>query len=570
MENPLESKPWLKSYRLGPYKLKETLEPYPRRPLFSILDDSADRFPNAPASDFFGRRISYRDLREKTDRLAAALAALGIGKGDKVATILPTCPQYLIGTFAILKAGATHVPCSLLHREPELVYEIGQSGAKAVICLDQTLPRLQGARAQTSLQHIIATSIFDFAPPGSGPSPDAAAAPEEGVLRLTGLIDAHPPEPPPIEIDPLTDLAYLAFTGGSTGYPKGVMLTHYNRLCNVHQGIPWMLESLYNSIRGKASVLASVPFFHSYGDSVALTAIYMGLRLIMVPDPRELDTTLRLLVENRPFLTALVPTQMMQLAEKDLPRLPVQIMSGSAHLPPEVREKISAKIKMPVSEGFGLTETSPITHLDLSGFSKMTGFAAKQKFSIGVPVPDTEIKLVDEETGRLCGPGEPGHMHIRGPQVMLGYWPEPGNGLEDGWLPTGDIARMDEDGYFYIVDRVKNMANVSGYKVYTSTVDEVLFRHPAVTMAAAIGVPDPARPGSERIKAFVVLNEESRGSVTAEEIIEFCRDKMASYAVPRWVEFRDELPFTVTEKIFKRQLRDEEIAKMKEQGLLPD
>jgi len=241
--------------------------------------------------------------------------------------------------------------------------------------------------------------------------------------------------------------------------------------------------------------------------------------------------------------------------------LPIQIVSGASHLPVEVREGISEKIKMPISEGYGLTETSPTTHLDLTGFSKITGFAAKQKYSIGLPVPDTDIKLVDEETGELSPPGEPGHMYIKGPQVMKGYWPNPGDGLIDGWLPTGDIVRMDEDGYFYIVDRIKDMANVSGFKVYTSSIDDILHQHPAVSMAAAIGVPDPEREGSERIKAFVVLREEYIGKVNEEELIQFCRDKCASYAVPRQVEFRDSLPFTVTEKIFKRQLREEEIQK---------
>ena len=248
--------------------------------------------------------------------------------------------------------------------------------------------------------------------------------------------------------------------------------------------------------------------------------------------------------------------------------MPIQIISGASHLPQEVRESISEKIKMPVSEGYGLTETSPMTHLDLTGFSKITGFAARQKYSIGLPVPDTDVKLVDEATGGESPPGEAGHMHIRGSQVMKGYWPEPGSGLEDGWLPTGDIARMDEDGYFYIVDRIKDMANVSGYKVYTSTVDDVLHRHPAVSIAVAVGVPDPEREGSERIKAFVVLKEDCRGKVSAEEIIGFCREHCSSYAVPKFVEFRESLPFTVTEKIFKRELRETEIRKMREQGLI--
>ena len=551
-----EKRPWLKSYKLGPYKLKPSLEPYPELPLFSMLDQSAERYPRSTAIDYFGLRMSYSDLKQYADSLANALAGFGVKKGDKVATILPTCPQYIIANYAILKAGAVHVPCSILHKERELEYELGESGTETVICLEEQLDKVQAVKPKTKLKQIIVTSLADYTPAEQ----EEQSAPE-GTHRFRKLIDTHEPKPPSVEINPREDLAYLAFTGGATGVPKGVMLTHFNRYANILQAMPWAMSSLEKSIRGKASVLIGVPLFHSYGDATALFGIYWGMRLILVQDPRDIDCIARLLVENRPFMTALVPTQLMKLKEKDLPRMPIQIVSGASHLPLEVRESIAEKIKMPVSEGYGLTETSPLTHLDLTGFSKITGFAAKQKYSIGLPVPDTDVKLIDEETGKESPPGEPGHMYIKGPQVMKGYWPDEGNGLIDGWLPTGDIARMDEDGYFYIVDRIKDMANISGFKVYTSTIDDILHQHPAVVMAAAIGVPDPEREGSERIKAFIVLKEEYRGKVTADEIIEFCRDKCASYAVPRFVEFRDSLPFTVTEKIFKKQLREEEAGK---------
>jgi long-chain acyl-CoA synthetase len=554
-----QKRPWVKSYRLGPYKLAHSLEPYPEEPLFSFLDQSAEKYPGATAIDYFGQRISYRELKQYADSLSAALAAFGVKKGDKVATILPTCPQYIIANFAILKTGAIHVPCSILHKERELEFEIGESGAETVICLEEQLERILSVKSNTRLKQVIVTAITDYTPAEL----QKQEAPDS-TYRFKTLIDTHEPNPPQVEINPREDLAYLAFTGGATGVPKGVMLTHYNRYANTLQAMPWAMASLEKSIRGKASICIAVPLFHSYGDSSALFGIYWGLRLILVQDPRDTDYIMKMLVENRPFMAALVPTQLMKLRDKDLPRMPIQIVSGASHLPIEVREGISEKIKMPISEGYGLTETSPTTHLDLTGFSKITGFAAKQKYSIGLPVPDTDIKLVDEETGELSPPGEPGHMYIKGPQVMIGYWPDAGNGLVDGWLPTGDIVRMDEDGYFYIVDRIKDMANVSGFKVYTSTVDDVLHQHPAVSMAAAIGVPDPEREGSERIKAFIVLREEERGNVTEAEIIEFCRDKCTSYAVPRQIEFRDNLPFTVTEKIFKRQLREEEIRKMQQ------
>jgi long-chain acyl-CoA synthetase len=552
-----EKRPWVKSYRLGPYKLAHSLEPYPEEPLFSMLDQSAERYPRSTAIDYFGLRISYSELKNYADCLAGALSAFGVKKGDKVATILPTCPQYIISNFAILKTGAIHVPCSILHQERELEFEIGESGAETVICLEEQLEKILAVKAKTKLKQVIVTSLPDYTPQEA----EQKDMPE-GIYRFRTLIDSHEPLSLPVDINPREDLAYLAFTGGATGVPKGVMLTHFNRYANVLQAMPWAMASLEKSIRGKASLCIAVPLFHSYGDATALFGIYWALRMILVQDPRDTDYIVRMLVENRPFMSALVPTQLMKLREKELPRMPIQIVSGASHLPIDVRESITEKIKMPVSEGYGLTETSPLTHLDLTGFSKITGFAAKQKYSIGLPIPDTDIKLINEESGEESPPGEPGHMYIKGPQVMKGYWPDEGSGLVDGWLPTGDIARADDDGYFYIVDRIKDMANISGYKVYTSTIDDILHQHPAVAMAAAIGIPDPEREGSERIKAFIVLKEEYRDKVTPEEIIEFCRDKCASYAVPRTIEFRDQLPFTVTEKIFKKQLREEEIEKM--------
>lgn len=551
-----EKRPWLKSYKLGPFKLEESLEPYPEEPLFSFLDQSAERNPRSTAIDYFGLRISYSELKSYADSLANALVGLGVKKGDKVATILPTCPQHVISGFGIIKTGAAHVPCSVLHREAELEYEIGESGTETVICLEEQLHRIKKVQPKTKLKNIIVTSIREYTPEEQ----ERKDLPE-GTYGFRALIETHDPVPPVVEINPKEDLAYLAFTGGATGVPKGVMLTHYNRYVNTLQGMPWAMAKLEKSIRGKASTCITVPLFHSYGDACVMFSIYWGLRMILIQDPRDTEFIFKTLVENRPFLAAVVPTQLMKLRDMDLPRMPIQIMSGASHLPLEVRESISEKIKMPVSEGYGLTESGPMTHMDLTGFSKMTGFAAKQKYSIGIPIPDTDVKLVDEETGNNSPPGEPGHMYIKGPQIMKGYWPEAGSGLVDGWLPTGDVARMDEDGYFYLVDRIKDMANISGYKVYTSTIDDILHQHPAVMMAAAIGVPDPERPGSERIKAFVVIKEEFRGKVTEEELLELCREKCASYAVPRQIEFRDSLPLTVTEKIFKRLLREEEISK---------
>jgi len=242
-------------------------------------------------------------------------------------------------------------------------------------------------------------------------------------------------------------------------------------------------------------------------------------------------------------------------------------MAAAAPLPLEISEAIQKEIGTPVSEGYGLTETAGVTHFNISAFSKVTGFMPKAKTGMGVPAPDTECRLVDPETGEDVPVGEPGVVLVRGPQIMKGYWPDPGSGLtDDGWLNTGDIAHMDEDGYFHMSDRIKDMVNVSGMKVYTTTVDEVLYKYPGVEMAAAIGVPDPENPGSERVMAFVQLRTDHKGEVTTDEIRNFCREHLAPYAVPRFIEFRDTLPMTVTEKLFKKALRDEIVDRLAKTG----
>ncbi|HUV53109.1 MAG TPA: AMP-binding protein [Dehalococcoidia bacterium] len=554
-------KPWLKSYKLGPYQLKKTLEPYPRTPMHKFLDDSAEAYPGQIAVEYLGNRIKYHELKDYVNRFANALSSLGVKKGDKVATVLPNCPQYIITDFAVSKTGAALVPCSTLHKIRDLEYEIGESGTETVVCSDEAFGLVNSIKDKTKLKNIIVTSPLDY----SAQQPEVRQVP--GAHQFKQLIAEHEPNPPHVEIDPMEDLAYLAFTGGATGIPKGVMITHYNRACNVRQAM-WLLEPLWPGMKGKAATEMLIPLFHSYGHLGMQVSIALGMRILLVSDPRDIDQAVNLLKENRPMIVYVVPTHLMKIAERKVGRLPVMFLSGAAPLPEEVYQAIKRDIMMPVSEGYGLTECGPLTHANLSTFSKITGFMAKEKLGIGLPVPDTESKIIDLVTGDELGAGESGEILIRGPQTMKGYWPKPGSGLDDGWLHTGDIGRMDENGYFVLEDRIKDMANISGLKVYTTEVDEVLFKYPGVAMAAAVGVPDPERPGSERIKAFIKPREEYRGKLNAEEIIAYCREKLPSTAVPKYIEFRDELPLTVTEKIFKRALREEEIKKMKEQGIL--
>jgi len=560
----IAEKPWLKGYRLGPYKLPQTKEPYPKVTVHSFLDSAAAEFPDSAACSYLGNEITYKELKLLADSLAAALADLGVRKGDKVATILPNCPQFVISDFGILKAGATHVPCSVMHKVADLIYEIGDSEAETVICSDGSLELVDSIKDKTKIKRIIVTSLMDY----SLEEPELKQIP--GTYQLRDLIANHEPRPPEVEINPMEDLAILVFTGGATGLPKGVMLTHYNRVAAVTQ-VAWSYEPLKVGIRGKTSILMPIPLFHQYGHCIMHFAVYWGLRMYFLLDPRDTDTFVKMLTEHRPFMCACVPTQYNRLILKGLGRITTTFISTTSALAPEVAQKFRQQTGVPITEAYGLTETAGGTHINLSSFSKITGFTASEKFgSIGVPMPDTEVKIIDLETGEEAAAGKEGELYVRGPQVMKGYWPEPGKGLVDGWLPTGDVVKMDNEGYFYITDRVKDMANISGLKVYTRLVDDVLYEHPAVADAVAIGIPDVERPGSERIKAFIRLKEEQEGKVTDDDIISHCKEKLPPYAVPKFVEFRKELPLTVTLKLFKRQLREEEVAKMKKAGLLKD
>lgn len=552
--DPYFDKLWMKSYKLGPFKLAETMKPYPEVPLFRFFDDTVLRYSKRSACIYLGRKITWGELKGYVDRLATALSDIGVRKGDRVATILPTSPQFIISDYAVQKTGGVHVPCSLLHKERELIYEIGESGAETIICLDTSLDLVAAIKGKTELKRVIITSLRDF----SLEEPELKDIPE--TLHLRHVMAKYKPDPPQVKIDPHDDLAVLVFTGGSTGTPKGVMLSHYNLTTNTLQSLPWVLGPLEEGIKGKSSLLITLPTFHIYGHWCVRAAVYWGLQMLLNPEPRDYDTIIGFLKRYRPFMASFVPTQYMKLVERKIGRTNTSFTSGAAPLPAEVAKAFRKETGMPITEAYGLTETSPVTHFNLSSFAKITGFMPFEKSeSIGVPIVDTETKIVDPEKGAEVPIGEVGELHIRGPQVMKGYWPKPGSGLRDGWLATGDLCKADKDGYFFLVDRDKDMINVSGYKVYSTTVDSVLFEHPAVAQAVTVGLPDPERPGSERVKAFVVLKKTHEGEVTDQEIIGFCKQKLSDYAVPKSVEFRESLPMTVTEKLFKKQLRDEEL-----------
>jgi long-chain acyl-CoA synthetase len=546
--------PWLESYNLGPYKLKKSLKPYPRVPVFKALDDAAENYSGQSAIFFEGQEIKYRQLKTLVDRFASGLTNLGIKKGDRVCIFLPNSIEFILSDWGVLKTGAVVVPTSILRTDEGLRHELRSSNSHVMLCSELQLERILGLRDQTDLEHIILTSQDGYR------KPLRHVSLPKGVHAFTDILEKGNGNPPQVEIDPEHDLCELAFTGGATGLPKGVMITHANRYSCIMQGFPWLMEPILRGFAGKASVLIAVPLFHAYGHYVYQSAAYLGLRSILLPDPRDIDRMAATIRKFRPFLITGVPTQFMRIAQEPLPRLNSLFMSGSAPLPIEVSKAVKEMTGVPISEGYGLTETSTVASMNVSAFSKITGFMKEEKFGIGIPTPDTECKLVDSETGKEVPLGEPGEILLRGPQIMKGYWPDAGSGLtETGWLHTGDIAIMAKDGYMQLVDRIKDMVNVSGMKVYTTEVDEVLFTHPAVLMAAAIGIPDPEIPGSERVMAVIQLKEEYRNKVSEAEMIAYCKDNLAPYAVPKTVQFRDELPLTVTEKVFKKALRDEVI-----------
>jgi long-chain acyl-CoA synthetase len=553
-------RPWLKSYKLGPYRLAQSLAPYSYKPLSEILDKVAQEHPNQTAILYQGRELKYHQLKRRVDNLANGFVNLGLEKGGRVCIFLPNCPEYIIAYWAVVKAGGVVVPTSILRTDEGLLHEVSNSGSRLMVCKAAHLDRALALRSHTDLQTIVITSNEGY------DVKQCENSLPKGVYDISGLILSGDSPAPRVEIDPSRDLCELAFTGGATGVPKGVMLSHANRYASTIQTLPWFLKPLLGGIKGKTSVLVSIPLFHAYGNFVQVSAINLGLRLLILPDARDTDAMLKSILDHRPFLIPGVPTQFMRLADAGLARSNSMLFSGSAPLPGEVARDIERKTGMPISEGYGLTETASVAHINLTAFSRITGFMSKMKPGIGVPLPDVDCRLVDPESGEDVDFGKPGEVVLRGPQVMLGYWPDIGSGLtSDGWLHTGDVAVMDESGYFQIVDRLKDMVNVSGLKVYTTEVDEVLFRHPAIAVAAAFGIPDLENPGSERVMAVVALKDSYHETVTEQEIRDFCRQYLPPYAVPKIIEIRDALPLTVSEKVFKNALREQAIARINSQ-----
>jgi len=550
-------KPWTRSYEQG---VMETIQ-YENTLIPEYLELSAKEFPENTALIFQGYKVSYSKLNDMVGRFAAVLTGFGIKKGDSVAILLPNVIPCVVAYYAILRIGAIAVMNNPLYSDRELEHQFNDSKSTLLITLDLLADRMVKLREKTGVRTIIYTSIGDYLPfPKSLLFPLVAkkrklaadVKPAQDLYRYKDLLEktAALTSKANISID---DVAMYQYTGGTTGVSKGVMLTHRNLSHQIQQIKAWFPTFK----KGEEMMLGALPFFHVFGLSVSMNfAIAMGWGNILVPKPQP-EPLLETISKFRPTFAPLVPTMYIgmlnhpDMAKSDLTSI-TGCFSGSAPLPLEVITEFQKRTGSIIVEGFGLTESTPVTHVNPFNGNRKQG-------SIGLPISDTECRIVDMDDGTTDLPlGEAGELLIRGPQVMKGYLgrdDETAKTLtEDGWLHTGDVAKVDEDGYFYIVDRMKDMILSSGYNVYPRDIDEVLYEHPKVVEACCIGIPHPKR--GEAVKAFVVLKEDETS--TQEEIIEFCAGKLAAYKLPIAVEFRQDLPKSTVGKILRKDLKAEE------------
>jgi long-chain acyl-CoA synthetase len=568
-KNVYQLKPWTKFYE---DHVPESME-YPETTLPDMLFETARRLATKDAIIFKDRRISYREYDQEVDRLAAGLQNLGVKKGDRVAIHLPNCPQFLFAYFAILRIGAIVVPCNPTYTAREMTHQLNDSGSRLIITLSALYPLIKEIRSSTPLEQVIVAQIKSYLPrltkvmfslfKEKKGGHRVSIQGDQNSYWLKDVLKDAPTEQEKVEISG-EDMAVLMYTGGTTGLSKGARLTHMNVLVNAWQGKTWI-----NALDSGEIVIATLPLFHSYGMTTCLNAaLTTGGTIILIPNPRDIDDIIKTIHKYRPTYYPGVPAfyvsvnNYADIGKYDLSSIRV-CSSGAAPLPPEVQQQFQEITGTRVAEGFGLSEASPITHAN-------PAFGDNRIGTVGIPWPDTEVKIVDADTGEnIVGIGVEGELCIRGPQVMQGYWNMPtetANTLrsdpEGGgpWLYTGDIAVMDEDGYFRIVDRKKDMIlGAGGLNIYPREIEDVLYEHPGVLEAAAAGVPVPGK--GERVKAYVVLKPQA--AVTEEDILAFCREKLAPYKVPKFVEFRESLPKTMVGKVLRRELVAEEKTRLK-------
>jgi long-chain acyl-CoA synthetase len=548
-------RPWLKHIAEGnPQEID-----IPDMTLYDMLHQSVEMYADHTAITFLDKTLTYRQLHQYVLKAAASFHhELGIKKGDRVALMLPNCPQYVISYFAVTYLGGIVVQTNPLYTEQELQHQLTDSGTKMIICVDLVYPKVQNVLTQTPLEKIIVTSIKDFLPfPKNILYPFVQKLPkveyQKETISWKGLLKGSNSTPKQASIDPKEDVAVLQYTGGTTGRSKGAMLTHYNLVANTLQSVA---TSQKQTDYGAERVLTISPLFHVYGMTSGMNiTLHIGGNLILLPR-FDVDEMIKTINKTKPTAFPGVPT--MYIALMNHPKAKEVDMSsfktctsGSAPLPVEILEGFNRSTGASIGEGYGLSEASPVTHRNPIGGLQKPG-------SIGIPIPNTDAKVVGLDTDdEEVATGEVGELIIKGPQIMKGYWnmPEETNRtIRDGWLYTGDLAKVDEHGFFYIVGRKKELIIASGYKVYPVEVEEVIYTHPHVMEAAIIGVPDAYR--GETVKAVIALKEGT--ALTEEELIAYCKERLAAYKVPKIVEFRSELPKTVIGKILKRKLKEED------------
>jgi long-chain acyl-CoA synthetase len=548
------AKPWLAHYDPG---IPEHIS-YPEVPLWRLLEQSAQKYPNNVALEFMGYSLKYEQLWDSVRRFGQALRSLGVREGERVAIMLPNCPQFVIAFYGTLTAGGICVNVNPLYTPRELRHQLSDSGAETLVLLDMLWPRYAEVAADVGVKRVITTGIQDYLPfPKNLLFPIKARRekrwvnlpPDPRRHSLKTLLKNHPPLENPHHSRP-DDVALLQYTGGTTGLAKGAMLSHRNLVANTYQAISWYPAK---ELEGKGVMLGAIPFFHVYGMTVAMNyGIAEAYKIVLLPRP-EVKACVEAIEKHGVTHFPGVPT--LYVGFNNFPGIErrkvgtVKVcISGSAALPVEVARRFEELTGGKLVEGYGLTEASPCTHCNpVMGKRKMG--------SIGLPMSGVEAKIVGPDLQEVP-PGEIGELAVRGPNVMLGYWNRPeetAKSLVIDWLLTGDIARMDEEGYFYIVDRKKDMIIAGGYNVYPREVEEVLYAHPAVQEAAVIGVPDAYR--GETVAAYVVLKPGQ--SVTQEELDRHCRANLAAYKVPRIYEFRESLPKSMVGKVLKRELREQ-------------
>ncbi len=553
-------RPWLEFYDDG---VPHTLE-YPSITVPEYLRQSAQRYPSQVATMFLGSRLTYRQLKAQVDHMAGQLHTMGVRKGDRVAIMLPNCPQTVIAYYATLSLGAVTVLTNPLYVERELEHQWAESGVETVFVLDLLWPRVEGLRRKLPLKRVIVTGLQDYLPfPKNVLFPFRAHSQGkwvkipygDGVFRFKRLVRSGP-TPPPVDLSP-GDLACLQYTGGTTGLPKGAMLTHRNLVASVTQIRAFLLQG-HGDAQDRA--IAILPLFHVYGmNGVMNLGVHLAATLILLP-LLDIKSLVDAIGTQRPTFFLGVPALYIAvnsypgIDQMDLTSIKM-CFSGGAPLPVDVIESFEDRTGARIAEAYGMTEASSVTHVNPRRGLRKFG-------SVGLPIVGTDSKIVDVETGiQELPPGEAGELLVKGPQVMAGYWNQPDETnlvLKDGWLYTGDIATMDEDGYFYIVDRKKDMILTAGFNVYPREVEDVLYQHPKVLEAAVIGLPDKVR--GEKVTAYVVLKPGE--TATAQEIRAFCRERLAHYKEPRAVHFRDELPKTMAGKVLRRALHEEELTRL--------